>query len=42
LKKKLSKIHIRLPKRKKRVGELQQKRNRSAEPEEATIIGIND
>ncbi len=42
LKKKLSKIHIHLPQRKKRVGELQQKKSRSAEPEEATIIGIND
>ncbi len=38
----LSKIKIKLPERKKRTGHLQEKRARSAEPEEATFIGIND
>ncbi|MBP5216865.1 MAG: hypothetical protein J6038_03420, partial [Bacilli bacterium] len=38
----LSKIHIKLPQRKKRTGHLQEKKSRSAEPEEATFIGIND
>ena len=37
-----SKIQIKLPKRKKRTGHLQEKKSRSAEPEEAIFIGIND
>lgn len=37
----LSKIHVKLPKRKKKVGQLQPQK-KSAEPEEATFIGIND
>lgn len=38
----LSKIHIKMPQRKKKVGQLSEKRSKSAEPTEATFIGIND
>jgi len=37
-----SKIHIKLPQRKKKVGQLQMNQKKSAEPEEAIFIGIND
>ncbi|MBP5091313.1 MAG: hypothetical protein J6328_01985 [Bacilli bacterium] len=38
----LSKIHIKLPQRKKKVGQLSEKRSKGSEPTEATFIGIND
>lgn len=38
----LSKIHIKLPHRKKKTGQLQMNQKKSAEPEEAVFIGIND
>ncbi|MCQ2742140.1 MAG: hypothetical protein MJ239_02430 [Bacilli bacterium] len=37
----LSKVHFKMPKRKKKVGQLQAQK-KSSEPEEATFIGIND